>query len=62
MAPTRASPSGIGVVFVQLDAAFENVPEAGKDRLVGAARRFVDPLPIAFARLARETTNKAGGE
>ena len=34
---------GIGVAFVQFGAVFENVPQAGKDRLVRAARRFADP-------------------
>jgi hypothetical protein len=45
-------------VFVQFGAAFENLPQTGKDRLVGAAGRFVDFLPIAYARLAREAANE----
>jgi hypothetical protein len=52
----------IAVALVQFDAAFENVPQTGKDRLVGAAGRFPDPLPIAFAGVTREPANEAGGE
>jgi hypothetical protein len=56
------SPLGIGVVSVQPYAAFENVPQPGKDRLVSAAGRFIDPFPIVCARLAGESANKASGE
>src|SRR6516165_11562815 len=55
-------PFGIGVVLVQFHAAFENIPQTGQDRLVGAAGRFADPGPIAFARSAREPANETGGE
>ncbi len=30
---------------------FENVPQAGQDRLIGATGRLVDALPIAGARV-----------
>ena len=52
----------VGIVLVQFAAALENIPEARKDRLVGAARRFANSLPIAVASLARETANEARGE
>jgi len=58
----RRAPTPLGVVFVQFDAAFENEPQTGKDRLVRAARRVADPLPIAFTRLTREAANEAGSE
>jgi hypothetical protein len=58
MTGREPAPPGIGVVFVQFGAAFENLPQTGKDRLVGAAGRFVDFLPIAYARLAREAANE----
>jgi hypothetical protein len=53
---------GIGIVFVQIGAAFENVSEAGEDRLVGAARRFADPHPIAVTRVTGKATNEPRGE
>ena len=56
------SPLGVGVVSVQPYAAFENVPQPGKDRLISAAGRFVDPFPIVCARLAGESANEASGE
>jgi hypothetical protein len=52
------APARLTGVFVQFGAAFENLPQTGKDRLVGAAGRFVDFLPIAYARLAREAANE----
>ena len=53
---------GIGVALIPLDAVFENVPQAGKDRLVSAACRLADTDPIAFAGVAREAANEASGE
>jgi hypothetical protein len=60
----RRSPAvnDIGFVLVQLYAALQNVPEAGEDRLVCAARRFLDPLPIAVARTTGEAPNEPCGE
>jgi hypothetical protein len=60
----RGNPAhlGIDVARGQFGAVFENVPEAGKDRLVGAAGRFPDPLPIAGARSPRKATNEDSGE
>ena len=55
MASRRARPTRDRRRFVQFDAVFENVPQAGKDRLVGAAGRLVDALPIARARLAAKS-------
>jgi len=43
---------GIAVVFVQFDTTFDNVAETRKDRLVGAAGRLVDALPVPLARPA----------
>jgi hypothetical protein len=40
----------------------ENVSQAGKDRLIGAAGRFPNSLPILFASMSRESTNEAGGK
>ena len=58
----KPAPIPIAVALVQFDAAFENVSQTGKDGLVGAAGRFPDPLPVAFAGLTREAANEAGGE
>ena len=58
----KPPPLGISVVFFQFDAAFENVPQTGQDRLVGAAGRFPNPLPVAFTGSTREAANEAGGE
>jgi hypothetical protein len=41
---------------------FENVPQSGQDRLIGATGRLVDALPIAGARSARKAANEARGE
>jgi hypothetical protein len=41
---------------------FENVPQAGQDRLVSATGRLVDALPIAGARSPRKPANEAGCE
>jgi hypothetical protein len=41
---------------------FENVAKAGQDRLIGAAGRLVDALPITGARSPRKATNEAGCE
>jgi hypothetical protein len=58
----KPAPIGISVVFFQFDAALENVPQTGKDRLVGAAGCFPHPLPVAFTGSTREAANEAGGE
>src|SRR5689334_6417502 len=52
----------IKVVLNQFRAAFEDIPQAGEDGLVGTARRFVDAFPLARARLPRKATDKAGGQ
>jgi hypothetical protein len=40
----------------------ENVPQAGKDRLVSAASRLVNTLPIARPCRTRKAANEAGCE
>ena len=60
----KPPPLGISVLFFQFqfDAAFKNVPQTGQDRLVGAAGRFPNPLPVALTGSTREAANEAGGE
>jgi hypothetical protein len=41
---------------------FENVPKPGQDRLIGAAGRLVDALPITGARSPRKAANEASRE
>jgi hypothetical protein len=41
---------------------FENVPKPGEDRLVSAACRLVDALPLAGACSPRKPPNEAGCE
>ena len=53
---------GIDVALVQFGAVFENVPQAGKNRLVGAAGCLVNTLPIARTRSPRKAANEAGGK
>jgi hypothetical protein len=52
----------IDIAFIRFSAVFENVPQAGQDRLIGAAGRFVDALPITGARSPRKAANEAGCE
>jgi hypothetical protein len=52
----------IDVAFIQFGATFENVPQAGQDRLISATGRLVDALPIAGARSPRKAANEAGCE
>src|ERR1700722_13134368 len=62
MAPREANYVGIDVALVQFGAVFENVPQAGKNRLVGAAGCLVNTLPIARTRSPRKATDETGGE
>jgi hypothetical protein len=41
---------------------FENVPQAGQDRLVGAAGGLIDALPVTGARCLRKPANEVCGE
>jgi hypothetical protein len=56
------APFRVDVAFIQFSATFENVPKAGQDRLISAACRLVDTLPIAGARSPRKAANEAGCE
>ena len=58
----KPAPLAISVVFFQFDAPLQNIPQTGQDRLIGAAGRFPNPLPVAFTGLTREAANEAGGE
>src|SRR6185312_1525145 len=59
----RCEPGPVRVgVFILFDPLFQNVPEAGEDRLIGAPDRLVDAPPVARARLAGEAAHNPGGE